>query len=383
MHRSAWTYQESLNKSKMSQAPVLQGSSTLLSNLPQKDEWIEQGIVERRTVHANVIWRQRQMILTKDHIFFARIDSDLVVDKISVRDISSIGKVDNAIKGGGDEKHLNNKSTKSRKNSFLSNISRTDNFECFNDAHRETFAFEIKTYSSGIQRSFFVRVQTLQACESWISAVTSCWKSTLREFAERQSWIEKRQLDARWVQSTHSFRATSATAILLDFVSSIFRSEFLPQSGTQAALVFDAFDVILFTFFIMELSLNVFGNWRSVRGSPFVNRSSNWFQILTVLVQILGYIDQSLRSLKVIRIMRIFHVGAAFKGLASCQIVLKAIRRGACRECEEPCCSTSGSAHKSANIACRTARDELGRVVSASDTALPQRSCQSRRRSLS
>ena len=354
-----WQGQESFYKLKLSQAPSLQETSSLLSNLPQKEEWLEQGIVERRTVHANVIWRERQMILTKDCIFFARIDSDLVVDKISVRDISSICKVDNAIHGSGEERHGNNKQARLRKISVLSNISRTENFECFNDTHRESFAFEIKTFSGGFQRSYFVRVQSLEACEMWISAVTACWKSTLREFAERHGWIEKRQRDARWIQSTHSFRGISATAILFDFMSSIFRSEFLPQFGTQAALFFDTFDLILFIFFITELSLNVFGNWRSVRGSPFVNRSSNWFQILTVLVQILGYIDQSLRSLKVIRIMRIFHVGAAFKGLASCQIVLKAIRRGACRECEEPCCSTSRSAHKSADIACRAARGSL------------------------
>lgn len=317
----------------MSQASKSHRSSSLLSDLPPKDTWLEQGIVERRTVHANIIWRERQMILTKDYIYFARIDSDLIVDKISIRDISSIGKVDHTVNAGGDEKNGPNRMAKLRKTSVLTNISRTENFECFNDAHRESFPFEIKIFSDGFQRSYFVRVPTLHECESWISSVTSCWKSTLREFAEKHSWVEKRQREVRNFISNDRFRRICVLAIILDFFSSVFRSEILPKQGTKAAEFFDVFDFIFFAFFSAELLLNIFGNWRSVRGSPFVNKSSNWFQIITVLAQIIGLIDHDMKSIKVIRIMRVFDVGASFKSLGSCRIVLKAIRRGTVFHC--------------------------------------------------
>ena len=47
----------------------------------------------RRTVNTNISWRERQMILTKQIIYFARPDWDIVVDKIAVADIMTVGKV--------------------------------------------------------------------------------------------------------------------------------------------------------------------------------------------------------------------------------------------------------------------------------------------------
>jgi hypothetical protein len=302
--------------------------STLFSELPPQDSWIEQGIVERRTVHANVVWRERKMILTKGNIFFARIDSNLIVDKILVRDISYIGKVEPVTSATGDEK--NGQSSKpGRKKSILKIFCRPDEFESFNAALRETFAFEIKTVCGGFQQSYFVRAQSQQECDAWIASVSLCVKSALREYNANNGWLEKWQRYLRKMQTNHIFRCTVACAILLDFLSCVLKSELLPHHHSPLEHFFDTFDVVFFVFFAIELTLNIVGNWRSILGRPFISSSSNWFQLATVAIQIAAFFDAEIRSLKVVRIMRIFDIGETFKCLASFKIVLKAIRRGA------------------------------------------------------
>ena len=328
--------------SKFSRSQKIPGSShqlvrqsSLLSTLPTKDTWIKRGIVERRTVHANVIWRERQMILTMDNIYFARVDSDLVVDKISIDEIVSIAKVDRSKSANGEE--TDKKSVKSgtadqkakrRRSSVLSNISRSETLESFQDGFRETYAFEIKICSGDLYRSYFVRVPAEFESDSWIDEVNTCLKSTLREHANQDSWLKQRQQNAREVHSNHNVRCVIAFAILLDFLSCVFNSEFLPGPDTPLYHFFEVCDIILCIFFSLELALNMFGNWRHILGTPFLGRISNWFQIATVLFQLIAFSDPRLESFKVIRIIRIFDVGSAFKSLASCQMILKAIRQG-------------------------------------------------------
>jgi len=278
------------------------------------------------------------MILTKDSIYFARVDSDLVVDKILISDIVSIGQVDHsahanpedlsnkAVKGKNVAEQPS-KSSKRRRSSVLANISRSDTLESFQDGFRETFSFEIKISSGDSYRSYFVRVTAQFDCESWIEEVNTRLKSTLREHANNDSWLERKQRNARDLHSNHSVRCIIAFAILLDFLSCVFNSEFLPAFDTSLYSFFMALDIILCIFFSLELILNMFGNWRNMLGSPFLARVSNWFQIATVLFQLVAFSDPRLESFKVIRIIRIFDVGSAFRSLASCQMILKAIRQ--------------------------------------------------------
>ena len=236
-------------------------------------------MVERRTVHANVIWRERQLILTKDSIFFARIDSELVVDKIFISEIKSIAKVDTGGSNSFEAKRPNAVPAKLRKLSVLTNISRTDVFQSFSETQRETHTFEIKTLVGNFQRSYFVRVKTFQECELWITAVTNCLNSTMREFIDKHSWIQRKQRSARELQAQHGFRCLVAFLILLDFSSSVFKSEFLPAPASHVFVFFELLDLLLFVFFCSELLLNMFGNWRTRAGAPFSSRLTSWYQV--------------------------------------------------------------------------------------------------------
>jgi hypothetical protein len=211
----------------------------------------------------------------------------------------------------------------------LTNISRSaESLETFQDGHRETYAFEIKTYVDNFFRSYFVRVDAIYECDSWIDEINICVKQVLKEDANKDSWLRKIQQRTRDFYGTHSVRCAVAFAILLEFLSCVFKSEFLPEPHSIADQFFKVLDIILCVFFVFELALNMFGNWRSVSGAPFLKKISNWFQVATVLFQLVAFSETAIEDFKVIRIIRIFDVGSAFKSLASCQMILKAIRRG-------------------------------------------------------
>ena len=288
------------------------------------------------------------MIITKDAIYFARPDSDIVVDKVSIEEIISVVKVDNFEKKGlehsrapsvdemqsqlGRQLLSNGKPSKvtasknGRRGSTL--MSKVESLEAFQDGVRETFAFEIKTCSALYYRSYFVRCDSLVDSDDWIDELNAVLKLSLREHARRGNWLQMRQKAARDMYDHHYVRCVIALAILCDFLSSVFESEFFGNHAVEE--VFGIVDVILCAFFMLELSLSILGSWTNVYGTPFVLKMSNWFLVATVLFQLSGFFLPSLdlKHLKVVRIIRLFDIGRAFKSLASCQMVLKAIQQG-------------------------------------------------------
>ena len=276
------------------------------------------------------------MILTADSIYFARPDSDMVVDKIAISDIVSVGKVDSIEKKTEDLRHSQGKGTAktvARGHALKENAPRrmsSEHLESFQDCHRETHAFEIKALSGSSCRSYFVRVPALYECDSWVRELNLYLKFTMEEQARKGNcWIRSQQR-AQDLYQHFIVRCVVATAIIVDFLSSVLESQFVNDTNEVMNDAFQGLDIFLCAFFSTELALNMFGNWRSAWGTPFIFSMSNWFLLLVVLFQLSGYIFPQLdaRNLKVIRIIRIFDVGNAFEGFRHCQMVLKALKQG-------------------------------------------------------
>lgn len=326
------------------QKSFLRRENSLLSILPSRETWVKRGLVERRTIHANVIWRERQMIVTNDNIYFARPDSDIVVDKIAIQDIVSVGKVDSFEKKGNDHSKIHKSDDNLMRHGqgggkFVTrgNVSKEiahrkmsmESLESFQEVLRETFAFEIKALFGNVYRSYFVRVAASYECDSWIKELNSSLKLSMQEKARKGNCWSRSQQTAQDVYEHFITRCIVAAAIIVDFLSSVFESEFIiPNDGVSRA--FEAVDIFLCVFFSLELSLNFIGNWRTLYGAPFIFHMSNWFLLATVLFQLSGFFlpDLDAKHLKVVRIIRIFDVGNAFEGFRSCQMVLKAIKHG-------------------------------------------------------
>ncbi len=67
-----------------------------VARLPLSSRWIRSGVVERQTASTDVQWQPRLLVLTASDIFFAKPDSDVILDKLPLRNIAFIGKVDTA-----------------------------------------------------------------------------------------------------------------------------------------------------------------------------------------------------------------------------------------------------------------------------------------------
>ena len=274
------------------------------------------------------------MILTDEGIYFSRPESNMIVDKISIHDIVSVGRVDNLDKKSFETKRSSNiepfGNILPQRQRRGSSLNKQEFLESLQEGQKESYAIEIKACSGMFYRSHFVRVLNVDDCEDWILQIDRAIRKSRSDSRVQGTQLQQIQQSARHLYDNHYFRCVIATAILLDFLSSVFESEFLQVTDPSALKLFRTVDIMLCAFFLLELCVNLVGNWCSLRGTPFVLRASNWFLLATVFFQLSGYVLPQLdaQHLKVIRVIRLFDVGRAFRSLASCQMVLKALRHG-------------------------------------------------------
>ena len=63
------------------------------SRLPPSNQWLRSGIVERQTVSSDMVWLPRLMILTEHDFIFAKEGTDIVLDRLALKNVTFIGKV--------------------------------------------------------------------------------------------------------------------------------------------------------------------------------------------------------------------------------------------------------------------------------------------------
>ena len=217
------------------------------------------------------------MVLTKDNICFVRPESKLVVDSIPLKDIISVAMVDNLERKdpknnlGNAMRPMPSKTAKNRRVSVVLDL---------HEQQTETFSFEIKADYGTMTRSYFVRVISPQDRDHWIDEIKRCVHEAKNERATKGSQLEVWQQHARDLHDHKLVRAVVACAILLDFLCSVFESEFSQVSEAHVLALFSSVDIFLCAFFSVELLVNMFGTWRNCWGAPFVLISSNWFKSL-------------------------------------------------------------------------------------------------------
>jgi hypothetical protein len=147
-------------------------NSTLLSSIPSNESRIMAGLVERRTVHANVIWCQREMMMKERNVYFSRPDSKLVSDNIPEREIISVGRVDILEGNTAETRPIQSTELSPIGTQLGRRVSLTKNdSDLFQDFQRKTFVFEVKMLSGTFYRSHFVRVYSLTDCDDWIERI--------------------------------------------------------------------------------------------------------------------------------------------------------------------------------------------------------------------
>ncbi len=175
-----------------------QDNHSLFSKLPPERTWIRHGLVERQTMSADVQWHPRLMILTAHDIYFARPNTDVIVDRLHLKDITFVSKVDRA------EESLQSsaKKKKTRRTSVMFAATfKMDAMEEIYDGVRDSFAFEIRTSVGDRLRSYFARVDSIEDCEAWVTDIKSAMKESITQLASGDSWWTWTQQRARFIST--------------------------------------------------------------------------------------------------------------------------------------------------------------------------------------
>jgi hypothetical protein len=232
------------------------------------------------------------MVLTSEDLYFAKPDSDLVVDRLPLRCVSVISKVDRAQDALGEQAGQGRigfspsdrdfKRASRRKSSVkFSTTMKMDSMVDLQDGTRETFAFEIRASPEGAAhdanvRSYFSRVDTAELCDEWINDIKSAMKKVKHLRAEGSSSTTRMQDRAKSVVESTAWRCAVALAIFVNFVCSVLEAEYLPASDSPMGVLIDRVDYLLDVLFGIELLVIAFAYWRSRWGSPFIDSAWNW-----------------------------------------------------------------------------------------------------------
>ncbi len=173
-----------------------QDTHSLFSKLPPERMWIRHGLVERQTMSADVQWHPRLMILSAHDIFFARPNTDVIVDRLHLKDITFVSKVDRAEESSSAQ----SKKRKSRHSSVMFAATfKMDAMEEIYDGARDSFAFEIRTSVGNRLRSYFARVDSVEDCEAWVNDIKSAMEESITQLSSGDGWWTWTQQRARFM----------------------------------------------------------------------------------------------------------------------------------------------------------------------------------------
>jgi hypothetical protein len=174
----------------------------IFSKLPASRLWLKSGMVERQTSATDFVWQPRMMVLTAQDIIFAKPETDAIVDRLPLRNISFVGKVDRRQDESLEQNTWSSftKKKRRRKNSTTA---------LFSPAARPTlavdgkggaamrqggFALEIRTASEDRERSYFCRTDTLEAREAWLTHILEAVRAASASTSEDSSAVTRLQV---------------------------------------------------------------------------------------------------------------------------------------------------------------------------------------------
>jgi hypothetical protein len=179
-----------------------QDSFHIFSKLPPSNLWLKSGMVERQTSATDFVWQPRMMILSAEDIIFAKPETDAIVDRLPLRTISFVGKVDRRQDGTLEHAKWGSftKKKKRRKNSTTALFSPAARPTLAEEGKGGTttrqggFALEIRTASEDRERSYFFRTDTVEAREMWLTHILDAVRAASAANSEESNAVTRFQV---------------------------------------------------------------------------------------------------------------------------------------------------------------------------------------------
>ncbi len=180
-------------------------SFLIFSRIPSPKLWLRSGLVERQTSATDFVWQPRMMILTDESIIFAKPETDAVVDRLPLRNVTFVGKVDRRQDAPLEQDKWGSfsKKKKRRKNSTTALFSPAARPTLAAEGNGDTsmrgggFALEIRTAAEDRERSYFFRTDTMEAREAWLTHILDAVRAAAAAKSEDNSPVARIQVVLR------------------------------------------------------------------------------------------------------------------------------------------------------------------------------------------
>lgn len=233
---------------------------TPLRNLPEQEEWVKEGELEKQVVVSNIFWRNRRCCLTSEFFAFTRVGSQDILEFIPLQDIEACDTPQSLVnkKRGSADAAACGLSTQLE----VGGGKLFDTRNIFGDGHgtsdMSTTIFQIRTvmdgYNSG--RTYSFRASTPTEAKEWVTAINAT-KIAGRGGSVRHNPYQVAQDVARRIMALKVVRWTMEGAIVLNFVLSVVSTQALPEENSTLYNWLEIADWIFLVLFTGELILNI------------------------------------------------------------------------------------------------------------------------------
>jgi hypothetical protein len=182
--------------------------------------------------------------------------------------------------------------------------------------------FLLKTTTSGFrrERKFVFRCSRKKDSQHWSFAIRHQISRNALAASKVQKFQRFRDL-VRLLVDSGPFQIFVALLILLNFLVSVFDTEYHPPPDSFTGQLLDDFDIVFTSLFAVECAMNMVGHYFWVWASD----TWNIFDLVVVVASIVADLSQDFPNLTVLRTARVFRVIRLFKRLKALRAIVNAI----------------------------------------------------------
>ncbi|EKX39507.1 hypothetical protein GUITHDRAFT_114473 [Guillardia theta CCMP2712] len=295
----------------------------LLGSLPPSEEFLKEGIVEKRSQEKK--WQERRIILTSTHIILTTQGSDMIKDSIFLRDVSlarSVSHLDghrfdllDRMKEHEEEREIECGQSQNG-GSFRGKVKQV--------AHVDSFTFEVHTReeSESCGRVYVFRSFDEKETDDWVKMIDEQAKLSMDSaLHDRLGEFERMRYKIAMFYDSNPVQSVVAFLITINFLANAAQSELLPKEGSSMANFFAVLDDLFTILFTIELGLNLISHWFW----PFISDGWSVFDFVIVSISLIAMIVGNLPGVKSLRLMRAFRVLRLFGRLQSLRQIITAL----------------------------------------------------------
>eukprot|EP00961_Rhodomonas_salina_P134438 1808396-Rhodomonas_salina.1 len=184
-------------------------------------------------------------------------------------------------------------------------------------------SFEITTMDDGHNggRAFTVKCEDH---EEWIAVIRTSSKAAFaREHYKTR--VQKLQIRARNLYQAPMFQCFVSLVVVLNFAMDAAQAEYEPEAIADSRLaspIYETVDSVSIGVFLLEVLLNMFGNWFW----DFFTDGWSLFDLFIIILSVLSTILSDIASLSLLRVFRAVRVLRLLKRFESLRRIVQAIR---------------------------------------------------------